>query len=284
MIYKYKPEIMTQLLRMERDNFTWLQIECWENKSQGSVARDSTAVQRGNQLGYFEFLIEFDSIMETVTHDYGSFDSILSRLADKGVEIGKSAREVSLGYSSLTEAIKTQSTGGSMEQVLSTAGQAALKEDVPKFKVDSAYIYQDSGRRSYDLSVDLIIHTDRYNDIVKPVKKLQEFSCAEADGLIGIKFPAIFEIKTIPNELIHLKYCVLKSVQPTYNGPWVNGYPTHCKLQLSFEEVIPLYKRNITNSENPLIEVIVKTDTTERDKKLEDRKNKVIDFIDYHGV
>ena len=235
------------------NNFTWLEIVAYKNESQGAYGRDKNSIQTGATLGNFKFLIEFDSIMETVTHDYGTYDSILSRLAQKGVEFGKTIAESSIFVNAGMGAITSEKNN--IQQTAGAAADGAFKSDVPRFKVDSAYIYQDSGRRQYDFSIDLTVYrsggSSREIDIVNPVKQLQELSCASVTGYIGIDFPAVFSIKTTPGNLINIKYCALKAVQPTYNGPWVNGLPTHCKLQLTFEELIPLYSRNITNPDEP---------------------------------
>jgi hypothetical protein len=43
-----------------------------------------------------------------------------------------------------------------------------------------------------------------------------------------------------PNRIISLRAAALQSVQPTYQLPYIDGYPSKCDLTLNFIDVNPL--------------------------------------------
>jgi hypothetical protein len=96
-------------------------------------------------------------------------------------------------------------------------GSAAT--DIPKFKIDSPLTYQKSQRREYSLTFNFgFAYGDKsaYDSVFLPIRRLEELSCAQLDdGLVNIKFPAVFRIFTTPGNLIKINYGVLTAVQPT---------------------------------------------------------------------
>ena len=62
---------------------------------------------------------------------------------------------------------------------------------------------------------------------------------------IKIEFPYMWEIKTLPIDFINYPTCALTGVQPTWNSPYINGYPSSCNLQLTFVDLSPLYAGTI---------------------------------------
>jgi hypothetical protein len=78
-----------------------------------------------------------------------------------------------------------------------------------------------------------------------PVKMLQSLSSPaypEDGNMVNadIILPYLFKIKTEPGNLIFSDLAVLKQVQPTWKGPYIDGEPTRCELRLSFQEYRPL--------------------------------------------
>jgi hypothetical protein len=81
--------------------------------------------------------------------------------------------------------------------------------------------------------------------VAMPVKLLMSMSSpsysndndkANADIIL----PYLFELHTEPGDLIDCDLAVLKTVNPTWKGPWIDGQPSRCELRLSFTEYRPL--------------------------------------------
>ena len=86
-------------------------------------------------------------------------------------------------------------------------------------------------------------------NVVMPVKLLEMLSSpaypkqANRNFNSDIILPYLFELKTVPGDLIICDLAVLKQVQPTWKGPWIDGYPSRCELRLDFYEYRPLEQK-----------------------------------------
>jgi len=72
-----------------------------------------------------------------------------------------------------------------------------------------------------------------------------KYSSPESTSSIGINLPYIFDISTSPASFIKSSYTALTAVQPTYKGPYIDGYPSMCDLSLSFTDLSPLFRKTI---------------------------------------
>jgi len=106
-------------------------------------------------------------------------------------------------------------------------------------------VYKDSKRKEYSFTIEFgwWRNTDPEEQIFKPIRELEKWTCAEMeDDFTKINFPAIFDIRTVNSNLIHIKYGAITSVQPTWMSPYINGYPSKVSLTISFQDMEPLYR------------------------------------------
>ena len=225
----------------------------------------------------FKFLAQTE-LMETITHTWEPYDSIASHIAglyasvSTGIEQlrglspdaqGKSfenliATLVGKGASGIRTLISKM--GNTVPIMVNTLNNWAKGGYVANYRVDTPLQYKGSERRSFELIFNLI-NTEsgrNYDNVVEPVKVLQMISTPsykkdrENDFNADIILPYLFEVNTTPGDLIRCDIAVLKSVNPTWKGPWIDGYPSRCELRLSFTEYRPLeqgvfYGQNKTN-------------------------------------
>ena len=264
------PEFYTVPESYLNKEVTWIELIAKEFTSQSSYARGSNTIRTGETLAVFKLLAP-NQIAENVAHEWGEYESIPSRIANKVGDIKKAVSEAKGVVNALTTGYETVKGQAGSENIAASnligkiAGSAQV--DVPKYKIDSALTYQNSGRREYSLTFNFAyVYGDKSAEdaVFKPIRKLEELSCAELDeGLINIKFPAVFRINTIPGDLIKINYAVLTAVQPTWTGPYKNGYPISCELQLTFTDVEPLYRRSF--SQGGIVTVNGESGNTEAD-------------------
>ena len=117
---------------------------------------------------------------------------------------------------------------------------------VPKIKVDSSLVYQQTQRREWSMTFELAqVYGDAHpsQSVFEPIQRLQSLSCPEFDSnLVSIKWPAIFQVSSSPSNIIQCRYAVLTAVQPSFHGPYKDGFPTSCSLVLSWTDLEPLYR------------------------------------------
>jgi len=140
--------------------------------------------------------------------------------------------------------------------LLGTVGSAkqALSLDTEAHQVNTALVYRSSDRRKVDLTLNLSVYEDAYKDVVEPVNILRIHSAPSFSQKRGIgtkvDLPTVFKIQTkycskeVP--LINFRHAVLTSVQPTFKGPYLQGYPSHCEMTLSFADMEHLSKRSFS--------------------------------------
>jgi len=199
----------------------YLQLQPYKIESQDSANAGVSGINKsiiGNPL---LFLMP-SSYTTTINHEWENVDSIGTRLVQKGASMMKSGKEI-------------KNTGSS---ILSGSGLGGVVTQ----KYDAPITFKDSNRRTLNITVQLADQGDAENDVFYPVRLLEKWSCAEKGGRVDFQMPYIFEVKTLKSDLIYMKNAALVSVQPTYFGPYRNGYPSKCELTLDFRDVQPLYR------------------------------------------
>lgn len=243
----------------------WIKMEARKLTGQSSYGRGNI---KTDALGYtWQFLAPKEFIESTV-HEWVDYDSLLGRGAQVIAELEKGGREiggalaaVGTGSQAAFNALKEKFVKGKLEiadlpaalQTLKTeAGKAALEIQVFNYRVDAPLHYKSSERRKFDFVFNLAEEGNPLNDIVIPVRTLQRLSApVRTDDFYGILPPAVFDIYSYPDaSFIRLKFAALKSVQPTWKGPYIDGSPTSCELTLSFEDMTPLFDSSF--SQNPV--------------------------------
>jgi hypothetical protein len=119
-----------------------------------------------------------------------------------------------------TSAFKSISSGSGGNNALVGAANSAVagasNVRIPEFKVDTSLTYKDTERRKFDFEFQLVdLNGNPYDNIIKPIRKLEELSCAEmTDNLTGINFPNIFKVTSEQSELIKLNHAAIESILP----------------------------------------------------------------------
>ena len=163
------------------------------------------------------------TFQEDIVHDWSPYDSIGTKIAQKGTDTIKSADAFTHTKDTL---LSNKGIGGSV---------------VTK-KLDTPLAYNDSNRRQFTFTFILMDQGNTKLDVWQPVRDLQKWSCAEKKNLVDYDLPKIFTVKSDPTGLLYIKYAALTSVQPTWYGPYREGFPSKCELSLSFRDLLPLYR------------------------------------------
>jgi len=240
-------------------------------ENQNSAGRGGSISIGGENRPTFAFLAP-STIQENINHTWEGFDSIQSRLMGKLVAGAKLKNEVSALKNSLSNIVKgnnpSNSVGPSIESSFDAAVRAAGKisgTDVPKFKVDTPLRYMDSGRREIVLEFILLssaknvvvdepgargygkVRNSSITEVNNIVKDLMMYSAPaiKNSSTIEYEFPYIWRLETSPNNFLIYEFCALTSVQPTWNAPYIDGYPTHCNVTLTFKDLSPLFRSTI---------------------------------------
>jgi hypothetical protein len=138
----------------------------------------------------------------------------------KVTEIRKSITDTTAMVGGATSAFKSVASGGPSNNTLigmaNSAVAGASNVKIPEFKVDTSLVYKDTDRRKFDFEFNLVdMNGDPYNNIVLPIRKLEELSCAEmTDNLTGINFPNIFRVTSEFSDLIKLNHAAIESILP----------------------------------------------------------------------
>jgi hypothetical protein len=246
----------------------------------------------------FQFLAPL-SLNESILHHWEAYESVASRLAQKARSAlklkseGKALYDATLNYLTSDAAAKdtgSSSEAGMIENAMRTAYALVPGSPIPKVKIDTPLYYANSDRRRLDLEFELF--NEIKNDdpkpesyLLEPIQLLMKLSSPDLvnDGGIDIEFPYMWEVETYPQPWIKYTTCALVAVQPTWEAPYVQGFPIKCRLNLSFQDMSPLYrdtieKGTIINVKNQEIKRFLATDlkTSQDTKKKVNQKSRII--------
>jgi hypothetical protein len=195
-------------------------------------------------------------LQETLSHDWQPYESIASRLAQKIKDAGKLGAETSALFEvgkkgiTLTNAEEIIGKAASnpaqaIENFAREAYNAIPSSRIPNIKIDAQLYYQDSTRRTITLDFTIFEEGNAKKDIIDPVQDIMKKSCPALLGNLNIDFPYMWEVYTKPESWLNYKTCVLTSVIPSWNAPYVHGFPSSCELSLTFQDLGPLYRSSI---------------------------------------
>lgn len=237
--------------------------------SASSATKDKTALALElNASRYrFKFLLAGD-IPETLTHQWEPYESAASKVAGLAVGMGSSVTQIGsalqgvVGKNGTVGDLVTKTGKGvqylvtgndsmgekakaTLQTLKTIATGIATGGVVANYRIDTPLQYKGSNRREFELQFVLIKTSNTEGDVSIPVKMLQSLSSPaypEDGNMVNadIILPYLFKIKTEPGNLIFSDLAVLKQVQPTWKGPYIDGEPTRCELRLSFQEYRPL--------------------------------------------
>lgn len=242
--YRKNPE--NSFLDLESSNeAVWIKLTAYRIKSQSAGARinllDTIEPVPG---AIFEFLAP-NEIMETLSHEYGSYDSIASRMSQVTGALGKTAEEIKGVGHSVLEATRH---GNSLKSAANAAAGQINQTNVEFYRPDEAMVYQNTNRRGIEFSFKLFECGDPKKYIVDIINELLSMSSPQkTDNLSGILPPYLFHIQTSNVVFLDIEACALESVQYTYSAPYINGYPSSCELTLSFKQILPVFDDLFSN-------------------------------------
>jgi hypothetical protein len=161
----------------------------------------------------------------TINHEYDNASSIATPIAEGFTHAAGTGRELASGGTS-----------------------------VVTNKYDTPMTFKDAERRILNVTVGLQDQGNTKSDVFEPVRLLEVYSCPDKTPGIGdFDMPYIFRVRTVDSDLIYIENAALTSVQPTWYGPYRDGYPSKCELTLEFKDMEPLYRRVFpgSNKYNP---------------------------------
>lgn len=147
-----------------------------------------------------------------------------------------------------------------MENILSSISQAItstsnkLNQGTNVYKVDTPLLYKDSDRREWSFLFVLVFTgkegSNPYNEVIKPINELKKYSSPQLQSTkttqSKVQLPYVFSIKSMTgegkniNNLVNIDTAALTSIQPSYIGPYIDGYPIKVDLTLTFREIDPI--------------------------------------------
>ena len=253
-------------------NAMWVHMIPLKLESQSSEGRGGSLSIGGENRPTFAFLAP-KSISENINHTWEGFDSIQSRLMGKVVGAAKLNAEISAFKNSIGRiANNIKSIGDIKSQSLFQAAKNAAGNiagtNVPKFKVDTPLRYMDSGRREIVLEFILMssaknviaegssmgakghgtVINSNLSEVHNIVRDLMMYSAPAIKDTSSIEyeFTYIWRLETAPNGFLIYEFCALTSVQPTWNTPYIKGYPSNCTVTLTFKDLSPLFRSTIS--------------------------------------
>ena len=259
-------------IRVPHANFIdalWMEIKPLRLIKQTKAARGANAIQTSSQplnaisalraqntgkpaFPTFKFLAP-NEIQEMLNHEWQAFESIVTRLLQKGVDLTRLFSDVNTIISLTVESFKklmakdiSELRAGDIKTSLQNIVAGMAGSNVPRAKLDTPLVYQDSNRRVYTFQFNLVDEGNAYKDVVWPVHQLAKYAAPQYSDGDQIKFdpPFVFEVTTTPGtKFIKMKNAALTSIQPIYRQPYRDGYPTSCELNLTFTEIEPHYRR-----------------------------------------
>jgi len=263
-------------------NLTWIEMKARKIKDQSTSGRGGT-LAAGEEGATFIFLGP-KTIGENIGHTWNNYESMASRLAAKVKDAAKLGSEIgslmngSIDTKAVTNVFKGSSANfaAAAENLTRTAYNSVAGHNIPKIKIDTPLYYEGSERRQIVLEFDLIAESADTvkRDVLDVVQDLMRYSSPGMSGRssIDIEFPYYFEVKTVPGDGIKYTTAALIAVQPTWGEPWIRGYPSHCKLSLTFKDISPLFRKTITKGS--IINIVGSTRTRESEAAGELTANK----------
>jgi len=238
------------------NNLTWIHLLGKKLKSQTSTVKGGRIQIDDDQPVYDFNFIAPEEMMETVQHDWSEYESWVNRLGGL-LQTGAKLKADLKGISTTVKQMVDKGTQ-SFEEGNSSIMTNYLKHmnpetGIPQTRIDSALVYSGSQRREWNFTVHLAAFKNPIKEIAKPVFWLMKLSSPQkVEGSVYIDAPYVFKFKTYDNyansnNLIYSNWCALKSVQPTWTGPYIRGYPLRCDLTLTLTEIEPLYSSTIGN-------------------------------------
>jgi len=252
-------------------DYVWFSIQVRKIDTQPAVFTGSkNIVLTSDIIETYEFLAP-QQLTENIGHDWQPYETIGSRIGDVGAKYYNTVKQATEHASGpingivdwLSSLTKTQKEGST-----TTSNNNYSPNVTPNTiaKVDTPLVYTDTRRREYTWSFEMMAYTGS-TGIVECVKSLINFSCTKFNpSTITMDIPYVFMITTKPSGFFTIGPAALTAVQPNYIAPYnINNNavePTKCELSLTFTELKPLYKDDVTLKETSSVTVVSTLENT----------------------
>ena len=216
-----------------------IEIEYFTSFASGEGSEDGgLKIKTNSNLDYTWSFLAPEQIMETINNTWEPWETIATRLAGKLQEFRQIAITGKGAITALSEGFQSLKLRSAWNELTSISKNPA--------KVDTPLVYQDTDRREFTLEFNLIADREgKAYDMLRAVRIMEIVALPRKDDnqLGGIKLPAVFSVKSKPDNLIiDLPFAALTSIQPTYMAPYDSvGQPMRIQLTLTFKEIPPLY-------------------------------------------
>ena len=232
----------------KKKDLLWINLDARELISQKGYARGANSITTGsNTLGQWKFLAPLE-ISEEVAHEWGDYEGMGARIAQKAITISKGLKEIGGIFDAGKNAIGNTKRGFDATTIAKSAMVQAAAHNIEQQKSDTAFTYQSTRRRSFSFNFSVAYMPGDKNvreSIYQPLLELKKLSCPQVDGdIIGIKFPAVFKVYSYPSNLLRINHAALVMVSIVWKAPFIEGYATHADVQLTFTDIEPLYRKS----------------------------------------
>lgn len=247
---KYYPSFLAGE-RTTSPNSTFLRIT-EDTYSPSSWARGSAGGSTGQGKGNYYFLCP-PTLTFGVNHQWEDFtETIASKIRDVNVGWQMATKQLGEGVALMSDVI-----GGMVKA--NSWGSLSVKNDSP-------LIYKNSDRVSYQFNFEFYDPVDPFNNVWLPIQTLINASCPVSGGggnfaSVGFGFPKVFKIATVtgenpstPTGLID-NTCAVTSVLPTYEAPYINGYPQKASVDVTFMSIYQTYSSSFSKTYGKLANV-----------------------------
>jgi hypothetical protein len=215
------------------DDTLWLRISA-SKFSPNLISRGGVNTGQVDPSKIFEFLMP-QSFGYGYNHTWNDFNTIAGAVREIKSEISKQSAALQQTTKNVT-------------------GNALIGEGISLGqKNDNMYIYENTERFTVQIELSFAIYDDAKRDVFDPIKTLMELSSPKVSSLdamgTSIEFPYVFDVgvytgKGKPSELLQLKDAAMNSILPTWNGPYVRGYPSSATVQITFTDIYPVYRNS----------------------------------------
>ncbi len=231
-----RPRIYPLSGQQPSNDTLWFIIDVFEMTNQNVSSRSKDHITKKRLDSQYQLLAQMD-FMENISHDWSEYEAIATKATSLMADVDKQMNVA-------TDTAKGASTG-------SITNTSILEH--ANFKVDSPLVYKGSARREYMLTFQFADQGNVQEDVMRVVDDFKKYSAAsiktDDSGKVdntSINYPYTFTVRTFPVPFIHIENAIIASMQPQYYGPYRNGYPTKCDLNISFKDMQPLYRETWT--------------------------------------
>jgi len=202
----------------------WITMQSMEIDTQIATARapGKPMLTTRSTGPFFKFLAPRE-IQFNVDHSWEPYENITSRLANAIATAAPTFGDLSIfqniGNTAGSDGKVTPGTGW----VKSLSGKMAdvMGTNVAQYRPDAPLVYKNSSNLEYVFEFDFAPAPNpggasSITRIMDMVKQLLILSSPSATGFVEIKPPYVFTVRSMPSDIINIKYAALKTIQPVY--------------------------------------------------------------------